>query len=115
MNEIKYADKQLEAVRGAVTEALGDARDCLRVWSAWSYGTMGSDDFYLVAEDAARVDEIALAALDASGIADMAEVLELLAAEADAGNAKIPSGIRAMLDAALIKAGRKAAPVRNGD
>ncbi|CAG9225731.1 hypothetical protein [Burkholderia vietnamiensis] len=41
---------------------------------------------------------------------DMATVLEMLAAEADAGNAKIPSGIRAMLDAALIKAGRKAAP-----
>ncbi|MDN7413462.1 hypothetical protein QZM42_33595 [Burkholderia vietnamiensis] len=110
MNEIKYADKQLEAVRGAVTETLGDARDCLRVWSAWSYGTMGSDDFYLVAEDAARVDEIALAALDASGVADMAEVLEMLAAEADAGTVMIPSDLRLTIDAALIKAGRKAAP-----
>ncbi|AOI76084.1 hypothetical protein [Burkholderia sp. NRF60-BP8] len=41
---------------------------------------------------------------------DMAEVLEKLAADADDGKAKIPSGTRAMLDAALIKAGRKAAP-----
>lgn len=49
---------------------------------------------------------------DASVFADMAMVLEKLAADADAddGKAKIPSGTRAMLDAALIKAGRKAAP-----
>lgn len=48
-------------------------------------------------------------------VADMALVLEMLAEEADAGKAKIPSGTRAMLDAALIKAGRKAAPVREGE
>ncbi|HGF4019662.1 hypothetical protein [Burkholderia cenocepacia] len=41
---------------------------------------------------------------------DMALVLEKLAADADDGKANIPSGTRAMLDAALIKAGRKAAP-----
>ncbi|HGO6078319.1 TPA: hypothetical protein ACK3PA_002732 [Burkholderia cenocepacia] len=46
---------------------------------------------------------------------DMAMVLEMLAAEADAGTAMIPSGLRLTIDAALIKAGRKAAPVRNGD
>lgn len=46
---------------------------------------------------------------------DMAEVLEMLAAEADAGTVMIPSALRLTIDAALIKAGRKAAPVRNGD
>lgn len=34
----------------------------------------------------------------------------LLAAEADAGTVMIPSGLRLTIDAALIKAGRKAAP-----
>lgn len=41
---------------------------------------------------------------------DMALALELLAAEADAGTAMIPSGLRLTIDAALIKAGRKKAP-----
>ncbi|MBJ9917640.1 hypothetical protein [Burkholderia cenocepacia] len=37
-------------------------------------------------------------------------VLEMLAADADAGKIMIPSGLRLSIDAALIKAGRKAAP-----
>ncbi|MGG5541926.1 hypothetical protein P4G95_08995 [Burkholderia vietnamiensis] len=37
--------------------------------------------------------------------------LEMLAAEADAGWVMIPSGLRLSIDAALIKAGRKEAPV----
>ncbi|MBR8025198.1 hypothetical protein KDX27_42125 [Burkholderia cenocepacia] len=41
---------------------------------------------------------------------DMAEILEMLAAEADAGTVMIPSALRLTIDAALIKAGRKAAP-----
>ncbi|HDR8974014.1 hypothetical protein [Burkholderia vietnamiensis] len=41
---------------------------------------------------------------------DMAMVLEMLAAEADAGTVMIPSALRLTIDAALIKAGRKAAP-----
>lgn len=41
---------------------------------------------------------------------DMALILELLAAEADAGTAMIPSALRLTIDAALIKAGRKKAP-----
>ncbi|MBU9660917.1 hypothetical protein KTF22_03295 [Burkholderia multivorans] len=41
---------------------------------------------------------------------DMATVLEMLAAEADAGTVMIPSALRLTIDAALIKAGRKAAP-----
>lgn len=54
-----------EAVCSAVAEALGSAYDCTRVWSAWGYGTMGPDDFCLVAEDDARVAEIADAAIKA--------------------------------------------------
>ncbi|MCW3678245.1 hypothetical protein [Burkholderia cenocepacia] len=41
---------------------------------------------------------------------DAVIALELLAAEADAGTVMIPSGLRLTIDAALIKAGRKAAP-----
>ncbi|MGU2415258.1 hypothetical protein [Burkholderia cenocepacia] len=52
-------------------------------------------------------------------VADIARdalmALEMLAAEADAGTVMIPSGLRLTIDAALIKGGRKAAPVRNGD
>lgn len=58
-------DELPESVIDAVAEALGDAYDCGRVWSAWSYGTMGHDDFSLVAEDAERVAEIARAAINA--------------------------------------------------
>ncbi|HGF4015187.1 hypothetical protein [Burkholderia cenocepacia] len=42
--------------------------------------------------------------------ADALMLLEMLAAEADAGNAMIPSLLRTAIYAALIKAGRKAAP-----
>lgn len=45
-------------IRQAIAESLGEAYDCLRVWSAWSYGTMGPDDFSLVAEDGDRLEEI---------------------------------------------------------
>ena len=55
-----------ERVMEAIAEALGDgAYDCTRVWSAWGYGTMGSDDFRLIANDPARLDEIAEAAIQA--------------------------------------------------
>ena len=56
---------QRDAVIAAVTEALGNAYDCQRVWEAWSVGTMGQDDFVLVAEDSDRVAEIADAAIEA--------------------------------------------------
>jgi len=58
-------DRQREAVHQAVAEALGTAYDCQRVWEAWNVGTMGPDDFVLVAEDSNRVAEIADAAIDA--------------------------------------------------
>jgi hypothetical protein len=58
-------DGQRSAVLEAVGKALGNAYDCLRVWEAWSVGTMGPDDFALVAEDDARLAEIADAAIQA--------------------------------------------------
>ena len=58
-------DIQVQAVRDAIAEALGDAYDCTRVWSAWGVGTMDQDDFQLVAEDSDRVAEIADAAIAA--------------------------------------------------
>jgi hypothetical protein len=58
-------DQQREAVHQAVAEALGGAYDCQRVWEAWGVGTMGPDDFVLVADDSDRVAEIADAAIEA--------------------------------------------------
>ncbi|WP_233343505.1 hypothetical protein [Burkholderia cepacia] len=50
-------------------------------------------------------------AIFAPGVeAEALMVLEMLSAEADAGTVMIPSGLRLTIDAALIKAGRKAAP-----
>ncbi|WP_155638648.1 hypothetical protein [Burkholderia cepacia] len=45
-----------------------------------------------------------------SAAPDMRMVLEMIAEDADAGTIKLTSGIRFWIDAALIKAGRKAAP-----
>lgn len=46
---------------------------------------------------------------------DALMALELIAADADAGNSRLTSGVRMAIDAALIKAGRKEAPVRTGE
>lgn len=55
----------LEAVRDALAGALGEAYDCTRVWEAWSYGTMGPDDFVEIACDDERLNEISVAILSA--------------------------------------------------
>lgn len=74
-----FTEKQIEAASEAVASALGEAYDCTRVWSAWSYGTMGSDDFSMVAKDSERVHEITMAALGAVGDDPVkVELLELL-------------------------------------
>ena len=64
---VRLTEEQAEKVDEAIREALGDAYDCLRVWNAWSYGTMGPDDFSQVAEDSDRVAEIRNAAAVALG------------------------------------------------
>jgi hypothetical protein len=56
---------ELEVVKDAVYEALGDALDCGRVWSAWQVGTMSEDDFSRVADDDGRLNEISTAAIKA--------------------------------------------------
>jgi hypothetical protein len=53
------------SVQDNVVQALGDAYDCTRKWSAWSIGTMNQDDFHLVVQDESRVADIVSAALDA--------------------------------------------------
>lgn len=62
---IEITDELRQRVRDAIAGALGEAYDCTRVWSAWGYGTMSSDDFQLVADDDERLDEIVDAALQA--------------------------------------------------
>ncbi|WP_175920345.1 hypothetical protein [Burkholderia pyrrocinia] len=62
----EVTDTLRERVRHAVAEALGEAYDCMRVWSAWGVGTMAADDFRLVADDPERVAEIADAAINAA-------------------------------------------------
>lgn len=57
----------LEPVRDAIAVTLGEAMDCTRVWSAWGVGTMGEDDFALIAEDDGRLNEIAISAIEAAG------------------------------------------------
>ena len=63
MAKIEITEELRQAVCESVAEALGEAFDCTRVWSAWGYGTMGPDDFSLVAEDDNRLAEIADAAI----------------------------------------------------
>ncbi|MFY3096147.1 hypothetical protein ACOTHT_30895 [Achromobacter xylosoxidans] len=65
VSTVEDAGAQKEAVMEAIADALGSAYDCMRVWSAWSYGTMGPEDFSLVAEDGDRLGEIADAAIAA--------------------------------------------------
>lgn len=65
MAKIEITEELRQAVIDAVASALGDAYDCTRVWSAWSYGTMSQDDFSLITEDDSRLAEIADAAIGA--------------------------------------------------
>ena len=60
--------EQAEKADEAIREALGDAYDCMRVWSAWSVGTMRPDDFWPVADSDERVAEIRNAVLQALGL-----------------------------------------------
>lgn len=61
---VVLSDALRDKVRDAIAAALGEAMDCTRVWSAWSYGTMGPDDFSVVVNDDDRLEEIVDAALN---------------------------------------------------
>lgn len=58
------AESVNEELREAVRASLGEALDCTRVWSAWSYGTMSESDFVQVADDDERVEEIVYAVVE---------------------------------------------------
>lgn len=59
------ADDDLRSrVRAALGEVIGgDAYDCIRVWDAWSVGTMGEDDFEPVIDRLDEITDVVLAAL----------------------------------------------------
>lgn len=65
--QLVVTEEMKEKACEAVAEALGDALDCTRVWSAWGVGTMSQDDFSLVAQDSSRVLEIVEAVLGVIG------------------------------------------------
>lgn len=46
------------ALYQSIAEALGEAMDCSRPWSAWDYDTLCRDDFHLLVEDSDRVNDI---------------------------------------------------------
>lgn len=75
MSESKHTEKQVIAVRDALADCLADTYDCTRVWSAWSYGTMGEDDFSPIAEDDHRLQELSFAALEAAGVPELVGAL----------------------------------------
>jgi hypothetical protein len=66
-------DEEVEACRDVVVEALGNALDCTRVWSAWGCGTMTEDDFTPVVDSSERIAEITRAALE-SHMSDLRKV-----------------------------------------
>lgn len=51
-------------IANALSDSLGEAMDCTRVWSAWGYGTMSEDDFEIIADDPERLDELTQAVLN---------------------------------------------------
>ncbi|MBU9649389.1 hypothetical protein KTF21_11925 [Burkholderia multivorans] len=64
-----------------------------------------ADDHHAPTRTQAEFDALLIAAAP-----DMADILEIIAADADAGTIMLTSGVRLAIDAALIKAGRKKAP-----
>lgn len=119
MSTTILTDTAKEAVDDAIATALGDVYDCNRVWDAWSYGTMGPDDFSLVAEDSDRLREITDAAIQAilqspevQAWKRDAERLDWLADPNNSiGNVQLPTecvtenlhSLRAAIDAAMEK------------
>lgn len=70
------SDDARQQVIEAVADALGDAYDCMRVWSAWRVGTMTENDFSPSAQNHERVAEIADAAIDAMLTAAQPDLLQ---------------------------------------
>ena len=102
MNEIKHTrgpwKLRERSIIGPLSVTVGHASEC------WVGGLEGS---YSIGASEAKANARLMAAAP-----DMAEILEIIAADADAGEILMTSGVRMALDAALIKAGRKEAPAR---
>jgi len=64
-------DKMIKRIGAALIPALTGTYDCIRVWEAWSVGTMGEDDFEEVSENPERLNEIAQAVISALTPADI--------------------------------------------
>lgn len=69
--------KLRETATTAVADTLWCTYDCLRVWEAWSVGTMGPDDFSMIVEDEDRLAEITDAALSPALAAIDAQAAEI--------------------------------------
>ncbi len=62
----KYAPGDLpQSVLDMTAAVLGDAMVCTRTWQAWSYGTMGPDDFHNIGSDENWVNDVAQAVIAA--------------------------------------------------
>lgn len=57
----------VDVVTDTLISELGDTYDCGRVWSAWSVGTMGEDDFEPASERASEIAASVLAAIQMAG------------------------------------------------
>jgi len=100
MNEIKQTSLKPVAVIG----------------SGWQLFYVGTGSIAsIVYQHSLKIGDVLYAGALPAASADMAEILEIISADADAGEILLTSGIRMVLDAALIKAGRKEAPVRTGE
>lgn len=56
MSNIASIDR--DAIASALLSSLGTVYDCNRVWDAWSYGTMGPDDFVPLDTQQDRIEEV---------------------------------------------------------
>lgn len=83
-----------ERVREAISEAMGNAMDCTRIWSAWSVGTMSENDFQIVRENEDRLEEIVDAVLDA--VAVQGSPAGLLSSRVRAGSEAAPWVVEAI-------------------
>lgn len=112
MNEIKHTPLVADGER----IRLEDGTHIATVWVKYpSEDRLDGESWIDMRQRTARYRELAEItaknrAKEFAAASDAILVLELLAAEADAGVVMIPSALRLTIDAALIKAGRKAAP-----
>ncbi|QGH74969.1 hypothetical protein MAL1_00223 [Bacteriophage DSS3_MAL1] len=63
---LEITEQTASLVREALIEEIGsDTYDCIRVWEAWGYGTMGESDFEVLVDDEERVADLVEAVMQA--------------------------------------------------